>query len=543
MNKINEKMDCQTRLCKSAVSGDWTSADLAQKSKTEPHHSPRAGAKIFARRIGSTPQIAHIQKSGAQSYARSPRSFEAVAQAGRSMIEMLGVLAIIGVLTIGGLMGYRYAMNKHKANTILNDVSLAMADLTVQDPDGGAIARQAVAFNPDSGLAMESERTEDGNNIVYVNGVPKAVCQILIQIKPTDAYENIYDGDLNALTSCNDNQTMAFGSKDSGETPVTPECQNDSNCAADEICQNGHCVVKPIPTDPCDPNPCSNGGTCSNGECTCINGFTGKYCDDAPECIVDEQCDILQFCQNYVCVCQNLEACVTQNADTCACDKCDAEYIKKDGKCEKCTAPKVPNADQTACECPKIENCKTYNDTTCACDTCEDGFEMVDGKCVKNDCPTGQKSVTNYDSAGNNIGTACCEVKEDSTETHNDDPGTTRTLSKKGYTVTGAINGTCCGGYAIEDYYYTDTATGSTTCYPDSTLRTGCLSLTYQVFVNGGKAYCGQSVTDWKELKHTTVDLYKRYISSSKMCRIVGEPIPMCTCSSSGDPANGSSCN
>ena len=29
---------------------------------------------------------------------------------GRSMVEMLGVLAIIGVLSVGGIAGYRYAM-------------------------------------------------------------------------------------------------------------------------------------------------------------------------------------------------------------------------------------------------------------------------------------------------------------------------------------------------------------------------------------------------------------------------------------------------
>ena len=39
---------------------------------------------------------------------------------GRSMIEMLGVLAIIGVLSIGGLAGYTMAMNRHKANNILD---------------------------------------------------------------------------------------------------------------------------------------------------------------------------------------------------------------------------------------------------------------------------------------------------------------------------------------------------------------------------------------------------------------------------------------
>ena len=42
---------------------------------------------------------------------------------GRSMIEMLGVLAIIGVLSVGGIMAFRVAMNKHKNNTILNGLS------------------------------------------------------------------------------------------------------------------------------------------------------------------------------------------------------------------------------------------------------------------------------------------------------------------------------------------------------------------------------------------------------------------------------------
>lgn len=35
-------------------------------------------------------------------------------QSGRSMVEMLGVLAIIGVLSIGGIAGYSRAMIKFK---------------------------------------------------------------------------------------------------------------------------------------------------------------------------------------------------------------------------------------------------------------------------------------------------------------------------------------------------------------------------------------------------------------------------------------------
>ena len=42
---------------------------------------------------------------------------------GRSMIEMLGVLAIIGVLSVGGIAGYSKAMTKFKTNTVLSQFS------------------------------------------------------------------------------------------------------------------------------------------------------------------------------------------------------------------------------------------------------------------------------------------------------------------------------------------------------------------------------------------------------------------------------------
>ncbi len=37
---------------------------------------------------------------------------------GRSMVEMLGVLAIMGVLTLGGIAGFRSAMQRFRANGI-----------------------------------------------------------------------------------------------------------------------------------------------------------------------------------------------------------------------------------------------------------------------------------------------------------------------------------------------------------------------------------------------------------------------------------------
>ena len=40
-------------------------------------------------------------------------------ETGRSMVEMLGVLSIIGVLSVGGISAYSTAMEKHKANELI----------------------------------------------------------------------------------------------------------------------------------------------------------------------------------------------------------------------------------------------------------------------------------------------------------------------------------------------------------------------------------------------------------------------------------------
>ena len=44
-------------------------------------------------------------------------------QSGRSMIEMLGVLAIVGVLSVGGIAGYSKAMEKFKINKRIDQIS------------------------------------------------------------------------------------------------------------------------------------------------------------------------------------------------------------------------------------------------------------------------------------------------------------------------------------------------------------------------------------------------------------------------------------
>ena len=64
--------------------------------------------------------------------------------AGRSMVEMLGVLAIIGVLSVGAIAGYSKAMMKYKLNkqaeqisSILDYVNIYLSDLKRTKSDTG----------------------------------------------------------------------------------------------------------------------------------------------------------------------------------------------------------------------------------------------------------------------------------------------------------------------------------------------------------------------------------------------------------------------
>ena len=50
-------------------------------------------------------------------------------QSGRSMIEMLGVLAIIGVLSVGGIAGYSKAMTKFKTNKVADNVAMIVTNI------------------------------------------------------------------------------------------------------------------------------------------------------------------------------------------------------------------------------------------------------------------------------------------------------------------------------------------------------------------------------------------------------------------------------
>ena len=116
-------------------------------------------------------------------YKRSTRAKKFLAddvQGGKSMIEMLGVLAIVGVLSVGGIAGYSKAMEKFKVNKIIGEYNqLIMWILENQLSlkkleDRTKLANVIIAANvlPADWSAVTDEYLSDGKgNLVqaYVN--------------------------------------------------------------------------------------------------------------------------------------------------------------------------------------------------------------------------------------------------------------------------------------------------------------------------------------------------------------------------------------
>ena len=99
-------------------------------------------------------------------------------ETGRSMVEMLGVLAIIGVLSVGGITGYRTAMDRYKANKLINDIQTGLIEMSAQYKATGsydyALKTDYVIdeIHPQCALDMEYP-------CFFIRNVDEGVCQAL----------------------------------------------------------------------------------------------------------------------------------------------------------------------------------------------------------------------------------------------------------------------------------------------------------------------------------------------------------------------------
>ena len=290
-------------------------------------------------------------------------------ESGRSMLEMLGVLVIMGVLAVGGITGYRYAMDKYNANEIINEVKKRAVVISQQLAVGGSVETPEFKPETEQGYGVEQVLLDDGFFSIIVSDVPQGVCARIVETEWALPVA-MYAGSVMAQgegSICQENNRMQF------------EFTNDLR-ATDE--KPEHCTQKSDCSSKCD--DCIDGVCLEN--CPAGQGCATRTVSAGPMC-----CDQDLIVNNVCCVAVRIgangekECCArirNDEPDLC----CPAGTFWGSGSCRSCDDPKSyslspPSPGAEMCSmCPnRVQDSAFY----CRL-TCPEGMIEVNGQCK---CP------------------------------------------------------------------------------------------------------------------------------------------------------------
>ena len=361
-------------------------------------------------------------------------------QHGRTLLEMLGVLAIIGVLSITALVGFTYAMNKHRANETIYDVMLRgtnvpMIDEYYYDKASGYEFRfPGLVNNGRQGTYYPMTTKKDAGSSYYVEatGVTYRVCELILKMNPTDIDQivvgnTVYQGDSDicgnadglAMKFCfgedgticdgtghggssggNTSGGSGSGSSGGSGSDTEEECITSSDCDGRLVCIKDRCVEAPSESIPCETNEdCTGMQICnSNKKCECIwtptCGPCQKYdydiygcpssCVDIKDCSCPSEptcteCEEYVYDQNNCPISCQKKACISCSAEEVSVgeDACGCDICTSCPELD-CTEPCTRENYET-CSCVDIEDCSCPEFKGCG--PCEE--ETVDS----NNCP------------------------------------------------------------------------------------------------------------------------------------------------------------
>ncbi len=328
-------------------------------------------------------------------------------QHGRSMIEMLAVLAIVGVLSITALVGFTYAMNKHRANETIYDVMLRGTNVPMVDENYASkpAGHQFVFRDLPAGTYYPMTTKKDAGSSYYVEamGVTYRVCELILKMNPTDIDQivvnnSVYTGDSD-ICGTTDGLAMKFCFGSDG-TICDGTGQGGSSGGSGSGSSGGSGSGSGTEPDACDGIDCGSYGVCNNGVCDCRDGYSGIDCSMPPECTTDADCSGNEACTDYTCGCptgttwndvaqlccgapaqEDPSLCLTEyrEASVGQCpgyvSACEDDQACTDGVCcpafcsSDCSLPEVPECGTGQCRLdnaePTIKNGRCFCSYTC----------------------------------------------------------------------------------------------------------------------------------------------------------------------------------
>ena len=381
-------------------------------------------------------------------------------EAGRSMVEMLGVLAIMGILSITAMAVFGIAMIRYRANEILSEAHKRALFVSAIIAAGNKETPQNLTgFNNEGlwGVEFANEVDIDSGEInIDAYNVPEKLCKQMKTLAGQNKEAIVFiDGD--CTTAEEDGLTFVYNEDlKSGVYRVT--CTEDTDCQGCQTCQDGICED----TD----DLCNGSATCSDGVCLCSNdqatycaeknetgacmsqncgasefiyrnkGLNGAdlYCEQVLSCAERDQNDVCLYyqCRRAVCPatkkfycrhrdeynrCIDFGCCsgtVTQGATADGGGVCCARGTHfQDGECveDKCEGKDIPNC--MACDplTGNITSDPNQNDADCydenedsegvcyngTCVVCASCMDVVNGVCTPRTCGENQTCDSNRD--------------------------------------------------------------------------------------------------------------------------------------------------
>ncbi len=339
-----------------------------------------------------------------EQYIHKKNIIQTQSQRGRSMVEMLGVLAIIGVLSIGGITGYKYAMNYYQANQIAHEINLMRTDAQVKIAQGAEELTLGEPYDPINASTLGHIQFSDDYPVIFDCALADdaVINEENISCHVANAYyiemKNISQEICRPLSKLIQGMNELIGFEITTETikAENEECQEGAN--------NIHAVF--LAEAVSDLISCEENTDCKESENT-------PYCDKTRhvcvKCYEDNQCAHTEYCEDNTCKsCAEIDErtpvwggteCVECTESTDCADKTETPVCNRDtNKCVECLTyencidktgtPQCDDESHTCKSCAEIdERTPVWGGTQCVeCVESTDCAETL--VCKNNECTT-----------------------------------------------------------------------------------------------------------------------------------------------------------
>ena len=290
-------------------------------------------------------------------------------ESGRSMTELIIVLALMGLLSAITIPMLQYATNKSRANEVIHEGRIVqMESLARQGPVPNEW--QPSQYKSDLGLSFFMRRDVNEQDYVKVEGIERDVCRHMLNMQKEGTLVFLTEPDYTAFTECQEGatNTMVFAFDGLG---VPSECKSENDCqqahAVGWYCdQSGHCIE-------CDPelsdvNEQGDGCACKEylGANSCSDNKGHTWC-----CGRLFECgEGVNECSEREIECETVADCEEKGKNNHYCDE---------GQCVECGEWMMLNEEKTACICDATQavSCDDGTGNVWCCGTSETGEGQI----------------------------------------------------------------------------------------------------------------------------------------------------------------------